>query len=164
MTERTETFIDKSGWSAGPWHQEPDKVQWVDEETGLDCLARRVGPASGHWCGYVGVPPGHALYRTGYSDCDHLFEVHGGLTFSDTCHEDQEHGICHVPEAGRTDKVWWFGFDCAHCFDFAPEREALWGKYPFQDSPGASMEAYRDLTYVRAECAKLAAQLAAVKV
>lgn len=33
--------------------------------------------------------------------------VHGGLTYSDRCHDD----ICHVPAPGEPDDVWWFGFD-----------------------------------------------------
>lgn len=49
---------DRSNWrTGGAWEDEPDKVVWVDEATGLDCMARR-GPV-GAWCGYVGVTEVH---------------------------------------------------------------------------------------------------------
>lgn len=35
MTERSYTTIDKADWGEGPWQTEPDKIQWVDEATGL---------------------------------------------------------------------------------------------------------------------------------
>lgn len=75
--------VDKSRWGNGAWQSEPDKVQWVDAATGLDCLIVR-GPA-GALCGYVGVPESHQLFEKGYDDAD--VSVHGGLTFSDHCQE-----------------------------------------------------------------------------
>lgn len=33
---RTETYIDKSAWGAGPWLDEPDRLEWRDPATGLD--------------------------------------------------------------------------------------------------------------------------------
>lgn len=61
----------------------------------------------GHRCGYVGVPKGHAAYGMHYDDLD--VSVHGGLTYSNDSDE---------PYPIDTDKdLWWFGFDCAHCFD-----------------------------------------------
>lgn len=55
---------DKTDWGDGPWQGEPDKRQWQDKTTGLPCLMVR-GP-SGSWCGYVGVPPGHAAHGLHY--------------------------------------------------------------------------------------------------
>jgi len=90
--------VDKSQWPRGEWDDEPDKIQWADEITGLPCLAVR-GPV-GSWCGYVGVAPGHPLYGVAYNGCtqtpacgtnycDHspetLVSVHGGITFTDRC-------------------------------------------------------------------------------
>src|SRR5689334_8643487 len=84
----------------GPWTSEPDKVQWLDDATDLDCLIVR-GPM-GALCGYVGVPPEHLWHGKGYSQClkagctdewcyEHSPEarvrVHGGLTFADSCRE-----------------------------------------------------------------------------
>ena len=77
---------EKAEWPHGPWTDEPDKVQWIDEATGLDCLIVRNG--SGALCGYVGVAPEHPLHGVDYDDdaCPR-FDVHGGLTFADSCTE-----------------------------------------------------------------------------
>lgn len=167
----------------GPWQNEPDKAQWMDEETGLPCLIVRQGH-SGHLCGYVGVPEGHPLYKVGYWDCpakcgkekyadggdncthdhpDSLVDVHGGLTFASLCQEDKDRGVCHTPGPGEPEHVWWFGFDCAHSGD----KSSLGKKYmKFMESKKLSSimfeGTYRDFAYVKAECARLAKQLAEV--
>jgi hypothetical protein len=156
--------LDKTAWGAGPWVDEPDKMQWTDDATGLPCLVRR-NARGGNLCGYVGVAPGHPWHGKGYGESltgdehrlDTLTEVHGGLTYSDECMtgEDEATGICHVPEPGQPEHVWWFGFDCAHCFDLRPGD----ARYGFRPIDG---EAYRTFEYVRAECASLAKQLAEV--
>lgn len=139
-------------WPAGPWDQEPDKVQWPDPDTGLPCLAVR-GPV-GAWCGYVGVPPGHPYHGVDYHQVP--ADVHGGLTFSDKCAaegDDPAHGICHIPGPGEPHDVWWLGFDCAHWHDIAP---AVIERMPFRHE----QQTYRTLGYVKAECTSLARQLA----
>jgi len=154
-------WIDKTTWpKRGEWDNEPDKVQWIDEATNLDCLAVRT-PHSGHWCGYVGVTEKHPCFEKDYNQSYDLidggFDVHGGLTFSGHCHESAtpERGICHVPESGRPDNVWWLGFDCAHCGDISPAYQRSMGYGP--------MDRYRTLNYVKNECANLAKQLAGMK-
>lgn len=156
------SFTDKTRWPPGPWQYEPDKVQWVDGHTGLPCLAVR-GPA-GAWCGYVGLAPDHPAYGIAYNTCracgDDLWcghsiadrvSVHGGLTYSGLCQKDAtQHGICHVVEEGEQDTVWWVGFDCAHCDDYAPKIDS---------AALRAFQTYRDLAYVQAECAALADQL-----
>jgi hypothetical protein len=207
------TTRNKGDWGRGPWQSEPDKVQWVDEATGLDCLIVR-GP-SGALCGYVGVPETHPYHGKDYSSCalaepcgeawcehspESAMHVHGGLTFADTCHEPtreafarwcemmrscedeaakyprgdaaqrlRDHGhlrndfdawkawgegsfICHRKLDGRPDRVWWFGFDCAHSGDFTPK---------YANSLGGLLNdgVYRDRDYVEGEVAQLAAQL-----
>lgn len=84
-----------------------------------------------------------------------VFEVHGGITFSDHCHDtkDECRGICHKPDDGETDSVWWFGFDCAHCDDRSPASSSALLR---------ERGAYRDFAYVAEECRKLAEQLAMV--
>jgi hypothetical protein len=142
----------------GVWQQEPDKVQWVDDATGLDCLIVR-GPA-GALCGYVGVPEGHPCFQKEYDDVN--VDVHGGLTFADLCHEGQGEGrgICHIPLAGRPDKVWWLGFDCYHLFDFAPMKRCRdYGRGDFGDP----QDVYRNIGYVEGQVTHLAAQLASVR-
>lgn len=147
--------IDKSKWGEGPWQSEPDKIQWQDETTGLPCLIVR-GPV-GALCGYVGVPEGHAAFEKGYDDID--VSVHGGLTFARPCQVserlNEEHLVCHVPDPGEPDNVWWLGFDCAHAGDVCPRYREY----------GISLDIfehgeYRDLSYVRTECQQLAQQLA----
>lgn len=136
---------------AGPWAGEPDKAQWVDEATGLDCLVLR----NHMWalCGYVGLPPGHPAHGVDYGDVEPEPDVHGGLTFSDFCQEGapEGHGICHIPEPGRPERIWWLGFDCGHAFDLHP-RLVLYG----EDLHGGT---YRTFDYVRGECSLLATQL-----
>jgi hypothetical protein len=140
-------------WPAGPWDNEPDKMQWPDAATGLPCLAVR--NAVGAWCGYVGVPPGHAYHGMHYDDVN--CSVHGGLTFADACQPtaDESADICHVPSPGEPHNVWWLGFDCGHCMDVAPSmliRMSVLGLPGYEQT-------YRTLDYVRNECAGLAAQL-----
>lgn len=166
---KTWTFDEKRPKTSGPWDTEPDKAQWIDEATGLDCLIVR-GPV-GALCGYVGVAPTHPWHGKDYgqhvgdTECDNEFcyehtpgggvEVHGGLTFASSCQKGDEDGpgICHVPEPGRPANVWWFGFDCAHAFDLAPSML----QYGAHEG-----DVYRDFDYVRSECASLAKQLADV--
>jgi hypothetical protein len=170
MAERSWTTVDKSEWGDGPWTGEPDKIQWVDAATGLDCLIHR-GP-SGALCGYVGVPQGHPAYGVGYDDVRNSDgeypDVHGGLTYAAACMDtdDESHGICHVPEPGRPHDVWWLGFDCGHFSDLMPglvarerimarELETKGIKWP--ESPYGST--YKTVDYVREEVANLASQL-----
>lgn len=143
--------------SPGPWDSEPDKVQWIDPATGLDCLIHR--NPGGALCGYVGVPPGHPCHGRGYNAVHDMLpglRVHGGLTFSDSCALEESadgHGICHVPEPGRPADVWWLGFDCAH--------EGLRGDLVPRGGWCPSGAVYRDLAYVRDQVTSLARQLAA---
>ena len=161
---------EKSTWGAGPWLTEPDRLEW--RHAGLPCLANR--NHHGVWCGYVAVPPGHPLHGKGYDDVD--VEVHGGLTYADRCSEH----ICHVPQPGEPDDVWWFGFDCAHAGDFTPGLDAvlrdprlrklglpLPDREPYDHAAAVAahdwtVEVYRTLDYVQAETNRLADQLAAL--
>lgn len=144
--DRTETYPDKAQkLPPGPWQDEPDKVQWVDEATGLDCLIVR-NPVMGNLCGYVGVPEGHPEFGKGYDDVP--VNVHGGLTYADGCAGP----ICHEPLPGRPDTVWWLGFDCAHAFDLAPGM--------IKHAPElARLGTYRTFDYVVSEVQSLARQL-----
>lgn len=148
------SWLDKSDWGDGPWMQEPDKVEWCAH--GLVCLAVR-HESLGHWCGYVGVPPGHPAYgKEGSLDV----LVHGGLTYARPCDvRNKEHGVCHVARPGEPEPLFWLGFDCAHAGDLSP---ALAQRLRYLGLPSAR-GAYRTLPYVRGECALLAAQLAVMK-
>jgi len=144
--------VDKSTWGAGPWQNEPDKKQWLDEETGYPCLIVR-NPV-GALCGYVGVSRAHPAFEQDYNDV--AADVHGDLTFSGFCHEpegdDHSQGICHLTEDGE--RVWWLGFDCAHAFDLCPSM-AAYMRFMELSAYGA----YRDLSYVASEVQSLARQL-----
>jgi len=68
IREWTDPTVDKSTWADGPWKTEPDKIQWVDELSQLDCLMVR--NHMGSWCGYVGVDLAHPLYGQAYTALD----------------------------------------------------------------------------------------------
>lgn len=150
-------IVDKSTWGDGPWQAEPDHVDWRDTETNYPCIAHR--NEAGAWCGYVGLPPGHpARSGNNYDNVDNEVEVHGGITYGAKCFGV----ICHVPEPGESDDVFWYGFDCNHYLDRAPGSEAFFRKIGHQrraDDPAV----YRDLAYVQAECGKLARQFKAME-
>lgn len=148
------TNRDRSGWSSGEWDDEPDKLQWVDPDTDLDCLIVR-GP-HGAFCGYVGVPAEHPAFGKGYEEVD--AEVHGGLTFADRCQESapEGHGICHIPEPGRTDKIWWLGFDCAHAGDLCPAYD---NADSIRGQLGITGDSYKNREFVENEIKQLARQL-----
>lgn len=149
-------FIDKSTWGKGPWQKEPDKVQWKDKETGLPCLAVR-HPEFGHWCGYAGVTDENTFFGVDDSACN--LDAHGGVNFSSFCDEqDKKKGVCHIPEPGEPDRVWWFGFDCNHGYDFAPGATSYFQSVGISSSLGFR-GVYRSLDYVRQQCQRLAAQL-----
>ncbi|MDX6480317.1 MAG: hypothetical protein QOG85_827 [Gaiellaceae bacterium] len=139
---------DRTGWDSGPWDGEPDKLVWKTEAGLPGMIARN---RLGALCGYVAVTREHPLYGADRPDV----EVHGGLTYANACSGN----ICHVPEPGEPDDVWWFGFDCNHGGDYAPST-AAWGKRIGAALRRLDRETYRDIGYVRAEVELLAVQLA----
>jgi hypothetical protein len=147
---------DKSTWDRGEWDDEPDKMQWQDEETGYPCLIHR--NTMGALCGYVGVSPGHPGYEKEYDYTD--VAVHGCLTYAAFCEDVrcEERGVCHVVEEGEEEKVWWLGFDCNHYTDFAP------GKTKFPGIGQIDGEVYKNIAYVKGEIRSLARQLKEVEV
>lgn len=146
--------VDKSGWERGPWDDEPDKIQWPDEATGLPCLIVR-GPV-GALCGYVGVPAGHPWHGVDWDGVEPYPAVHGGLTFAGACsHEDRAWSICHDP-GGGADDVWWLGFDCAHAGDYTSMSSPARVRRLFPHLG----DTYRPIAYVRGQVTKLARQAA----
>lgn len=150
------TTVDKSTWGEGEWQNEPDKKQWLDPATNLPCLIVR-SPHSGALCGYVGVSKSHPYYKKDYDDCD--VDVHGGLTFANTC-SPNPNGICHKIEEGEDDEVWWLGFDSAHCYDKTPASDACVKKFEWHYEDPDSV--YRNFGYITREVQKLALQLKAI--
>lgn len=188
MTEISYTTMqeEKAQWGPGPWDDEPDKLQWTDEATGLPCLVKR--NHLGALCGYVGVPEGHPAFEMGYDAVHDLFpnwdeegalEVHGGITYAAHCQEGpEEHTICHIPDPGQPDHVFWLGFDTAHSGDlvpamtayayeqqFGPDNELvkLTKKHENERPKSWPQDTYKNIDYVRAETRNLARQLATLQ-
>lgn len=164
LKEISEAKID---WPRGPWHQEPDSKEWVDEETGLSCEIMR-GPA-GAWCGYVGVPKEHPAYGLDYNGPDDAYDInptvkwwriHVNRRFEYAIYDVRVHG--GLTFAGnRGDEKHWFGFDCAHAGDFCPRHS----KPDMLGMPTGwgGLVSYRDMDYAINETKSLAKQLAAMR-
>ncbi len=151
MTEKIEHRVDRAGWPAGPWDSEPeDRVEWRSQ--GMPCLTVR--NRHGAWCGYVGLTPGHPWYGKDYDSID--AEVHGGLTYGGKCGGP----ICHVPQPGEPDDVWWLGFDCSHYLDISPRMLAYDLRMGWPREPLAE---YRNASWVHDEVERLADQARAAK-
>jgi hypothetical protein len=172
---RTWTFPECRPPGDGPWQDEPDKAQWVDDATGLDCLIVRV-PFHGALCGYVGVPPQHPWHGRDWSEVCGLVDVHDGITYSAPCVEGAEDGpaVCHIPGPGRPHDVWWLGFAAAGAFDHQPAFEhRINASNPGREKAMAATWAdaeewmrpvYRTFDYVRDQVTHLAGQVHAVAV
>jgi hypothetical protein len=150
VTDETKRFYKRKEWPKGEWDDEPDQGDWIDEKTKLQCAFVR--NSSGALCGYVGVPEGHKFYGVAYDSVEIEGsswgpDVHGGLTYgSDGRKSFLRHYVPTLPD------LWWLGFDCAHCSDLLPGH------------PTAGIDGfYKNLAYVKAEAARLAAQLAGLK-
>lgn len=161
MKDREWHFIDdKLSWGEGPWITEPDKAQWIDEATGLPCLlVRSIG--SGALCGYVGVDETHPWYQKDYQDIPSLDAVHGSLTYAALCAPEggEQHAICHVADPREPEPLWWFGFDCSHLGDLTPASDARDRARGWASIPPPYDGSYKDVAYVKEQCAELAQQL-----
>lgn len=141
--------IEQREVAAGPWHDEPDHVDF--EHAGHACILHR-GPA-GAWCGYVAVPPGHPWHGKGTSWSDGVdADVHGGITYAAKC----QGSICHVAKPGEPDDVWWLGFDCNHHGDLDLQKVTEYGSGHAFD--GYFTLTYRTVEYARRETERLAEQ------
>jgi len=141
----------------GEWMDEPDHVEF--RHAGFVCLIHRNG--SGALCGYVGVPPGHPWHGKSDSDvhsmCDEI-NVNGGLTYANECSPP----LCHVPEPGEPEHLWWLGFDCGHCNDVSPSM-VKWERDRGRERSSSSMgETYKTISYVRFDTKGLAELAASV--
>jgi hypothetical protein len=147
---------EKADLPKGIWQREPDKIQWVDRATGLPCLIVR--NYVGALCGYAGVTPGHPLYRKSrHYEAVEKLHCARDLNYTAGC-DHRPHpwqGVCHIPEPGTPDDVWWFGFDCMHAWDLVPGFQHLFDRI---DLRVLGMK-YRDVEWVARAVTQLAAQL-----
>jgi hypothetical protein len=141
----------KSEWPPGPWLDEPDRCDWIDETTRYLCIVNRHW-AYGTWVGYVGIPEKHPCARRDINT--DLFRVHGGITYvGDFLMLDPN------PEGG-----FWFGFDCAHSghADYGPFLPDMLGDLR-ADYPDWPKPTYKTFEFARDQCRYLALQLKAME-
>lgn len=179
--------IPKTKWGPGPWQDEPDHLDWIDERTGLSCKIVR-NMFTGNLCGYVGVPPMHPYFGWSYDDdieikpgdIDGLrigADVGYVETFIYALEGGTEHGTiplgmtlrahCGVnfsQEVRNGDGLWWLGFDCGHCNDVMPAMDARMERIMPPDERAErkrlfAHNKYRTVDYVRKEVTALAFQL-----
>lgn len=179
-------------YGPGPWIEEDDHAEWTDPVTGMRCLVLRAR-FPGSLCGYVRVPEGNPLIGKHYRDevitppgfkwrafeklppmetlgqvVRHGFgdgrpmrlglalECHYGATFSG-----------HIALEGYTG--WWFGFDCGHHQDLQPGVVKAMRKLGMDELYDSLLNftlklVYRDMAYVKKECATLALSIASFNV
>lgn len=143
MSENIAHKVNRTDWPKGVWDSEPDRHDFI--HAGFSCFILR--NSMGNWCGYVGVPKTHPAYGLNYDFVD--VNVHGGLTYADKCGG----AICHVPQPGMPDDVWWLGFDTAHSGDYTPSMNK------YRDGRLYDGESYKDMHYTINETKQLAEQL-----
>jgi hypothetical protein len=172
--------MDKSRWGDGPWQNEPDELDWIDERTGLRCHILR-HPEMGQLNGYVGVPASHVLYGWQYDDHIRLRpdflegasdqvgiidmfcyalgggDKHGTIPVGLALKAHQ--GVNFSGNADFDDSLWWFGFDCSHAWDYAPGFVADLRRTTPAVDDFYKPEKYRTIEYVTKECEGLAFQL-----
>lgn len=117
----------------GPWNNEPDELNFIDEATGLECQILRI-PTFGHLCGYVIIPEEQRKSVNHIGIDSPNIDVHGGITYAE--YND------------RIGNKYCIGFDCANYNDFVPFISYF-----------NEIESYKDIEFVKAECIKLARQL-----
>lgn len=110
-------------------------------------------PTPEEWAAEFGLLSGDDLVL----DRDDVAGLAAGVipSFAEWRRRKMPQRICHTPEEGRPEDVWWFGFDCAHLGDVSPghgrEIELL------------GRGTYKTFDYVKGQVEDLAASLAAVQ-
>jgi hypothetical protein len=90
--------------------------------------------------------------------------VHDEISYAAFCQEgDEAETICHVPGLGEPDRVWWLGFSCGGSWDVRPAMDARDREHGLEVIRDES-ESYKDIAYVKDQCALLALQAQAARV
>jgi len=99
-----------------PKIEELSKLRYSSFQTHEGYVGAIVLQPLGHYCGYVGVPPGHPAYGGDYTSDEDIYflEVHGGVTYSGEQNEENGNYPTQDPEY---DGRWFIGFDAAHAYD-----------------------------------------------
>jgi hypothetical protein len=164
--------------SAAPWDGEPDDFSMI--ASGLPVRGHR-HEFFRHWCGYVGVPKSHPLFRHSFKDpvphpaglMDRPFAINevgginllGMLLMHHTWGEGYApvsliftvHGGLSFSGHFQDDlEHWYFGFDCGHAGDLQP------GMLDAHIEPEwyHRISVYRTMEFVMGECVQLAEQVA----
>lgn len=134
----------KESWGDGPWQTEPDfeLFEYRDHK----CMVRR--GSFGALNGYVEVKPDHAFYKQDYDDID--VDVHMGITYAGNILDCLD--------------IFFIGFDCAHCYDYAPVLAVTHKNICIPNSRECSLpmhkeENYKTIDFVIAECKSVVDQL-----
>lgn len=172
-----------TSYPTAPWLTEP--LGYATTHAGLPCELHRESLLH-HWCGYVGLDPGHPLYgvegnaaspalkdglqrllEQPLAEIKWRFAV--GLAALSGCanptpalvlsvHGGITWAANHLPWIAIPAGNWWYGFDCNHCDDLCPDMEQRMEKYGLPRGNGQ----WRTLDYALTECRFLAEQLAAL--
>lgn len=143
---KTENLVDKSKWANknGPWMSEPDRAQWIDDDTSLHCGIHRND--MGALCGYVGVDGSSIYYR---AHCTSIAAYpHGGLTYCGN------NFFMKDDNGNLMEGLWLIGFDCAHSCDLLPGIG-----FAYSRAIGNDCADYKDFEFVKGEVKRLALQL-----
>lgn len=126
ITNRIESFDDNQDEIKSrileKWETEPE---YVDIHVGRYHLVIWRHPEFGQLNGYVGVKRGHPCYGKDTSNTMiYSLSVHWGITFA-----DERVG------GGFKKGFWYFGFDTAHAFDYAPLLQKTMKEMEDMDHP-----------------------------
>lgn len=127
----SEKILPKCAAELKIYGDEPDLKEWEHQGFKLKIVRHVV---TGHLCGYLDIPEGHAWYGKDFSRGVEGPEMHGGCTFA------QE-----IPDLN----IWRIGFDCAHYGDAMPGMLR-------HDFIRLAHGIYRNMEYVTKECESLA--------
>lgn len=115
-------------------------------------------PVNGEKIGYINLfcaaASGREALKAGIIEVCMLFDVHGGLTYS------EDHPPTQELQDACPKGLWWFGFDCAHAGDYSPFMERRsWSVLSDLKSQYVDDGVYRTFGYTLGETESLTRQL-----
>lgn len=156
--------LDKNVFGPGPWMSEPDRVWYLDDETGFYCLIYRHHHL-GCLSGYIGIPKGHPWHYQNLAQLSYL-NVHGGITYAENngFNMNSYYSLQHkfvgplIETHSNLDgklvlepSLWLVGFDTCHFMDLVPA---------FANMPKMTRQVqdYKDVSYMEDELKSLCKQ------